>query len=270
MSFTRSSTDGPEATARVADATLHARHHRYRQWEGRREGRRVLLRRNRWHLVVSHADWNLPLPKLAGRITNVHDSADKFRTKFSDELNDIDHRDLEERLSHFKNKPDTFWEDNRADSAHTQVWEQKITTSQELFDLAYYGYELYKTFFPDNTKLRLWLDRLEPDWRVNITWLEGIDQHWVAHVPWSLLYVQPPVLGQPVDPMYFWGLRYRFNYLAHETMDTGLAARHRRPPRHSERLWVLLGRRRPGTRRRGEVAAGRVGEMGQPDVRARQ
>ncbi len=178
---------------------------------------------NRWHSVVSHADWNLPLPKLAGRITNVRDSADKFRTKFSDELNNIDRGNLDEKLSYFKNNPNTFWESNRADPAHTDVWNQKIATSQELFHLAYYGYELYKTFFPDNTKLRLWLNSLDPNGRVNITWLEGIDQHWVAHVPWSLLYAQTPVLGQPVDPIYFWGLRYRFNYLAHETTDTGLS-----------------------------------------------
>ena len=172
--------------------------------------------------VGTYADWNLPLPRLAGPIRNVRDSADKFRRTFSDELNNIDQRDLEDRLSHFKTNTDTFWEDNRADAVHTQVWEQKIATSQELFDLAYYGYELYKTFFPDNTKLRLWLDSLEPDWRVNITWSENIDPNRVAHVPWGLLYTRPPEQGQPVDPMYFWELRYRFNYLAHDS-DSGLS-----------------------------------------------
>lgn len=168
-------------------------------------------------VVNTRTDWTASLPKIAGPIKNLRDQAEKFRTTFSDELNNIDRLDLEGRLSHFKGNTHTFWEDNRGDTDHKLVWEQKIASSDELRELAYHGYALYKIFFPDNTRLRQWLDNLEPGWRINLAWSESIDPNWIPHVPWGLLYTRPPEPGQPVDPMFFWGLRYRFNYQAHDS-----------------------------------------------------
>ena len=55
-----------------------------------------------------------------------------------------------------------------------------------MFQLAYHGYTLYRTFFPTNSRLRGLLDQLPHDWRVDIYWGKQIDPNWVAHVPWRL------------------------------------------------------------------------------------
>src|SRR5262249_9373485 len=91
--------------------------------------------------------------------------------------------------------------------------------STQLYELAYYGYQLYQTIFPNDDPgtqvVRQALDSLTPGWRIDIAWSMQTDQAWVPNVPWGLLYREPPLNGTPVDPLNFWGLRFRINYLAH-------------------------------------------------------
>ncbi|HEV2706156.1 MAG TPA: CHAT domain-containing protein [Pyrinomonadaceae bacterium] len=160
-------------------------------------------------------DWSAAPAQVAGPIKNVRDAANQFREQFTDELNEIDRRDLIHRLQDFRSRPHNFWADDLSDPVHQQVWQQQISTSAELQMLAYSGYQLYESFFPPNSALRKWLDALPPDWRLDISWSAKSDSSWVASVPWGLFYGQAPVPGEAIDPMYFWGLRYRLNYIAH-------------------------------------------------------
>lgn len=164
-------------------------------------------------------DWGGSLTDDAGLIKNLLKRAEKFREEFSDELDDIGAPDLETRLSDLKNNGGKFWEDNLADPAHTQVWEQEMAKSDELYKLAFDGYNLYQTIFPPKSELRLVLDSLAPGWRIDINWLTANDQARPAHIPWNLLYTQPPQKGQPVDPENFWGLRFRVNYIMQAIKD---------------------------------------------------
>jgi hypothetical protein len=164
--------------------------------------------------VYTVTDWGGSLADDAGPIKNLLKRADKFREEFTDELDDIAAQDLETRLSDLKSDGGRFWKDNLADPAHTQAWEQ-IAKSDELYKLAFDGYTLYQTIFPPKSELRQKLDHLRPGWLVNINWLTLNDPAKPAHIPWNLIYTQPPKKGQPVDPENFWGLRFRVNYVTH-------------------------------------------------------
>ncbi len=126
-------------------------------------------------------------------------------------MNDIDPQDLNRRLQALRNDPSRHWAESLVDDAHRQAWETKILGSVELRKLAYDGYFLYRTFFPDGSELRNWLDSLAPGWRIYISWRNS----WMSHTPWGLLYMQPVVDGEPVDPMNFWALRFRVDYIEH-------------------------------------------------------
>jgi len=168
-------------------------------------------------------DWKGAQALIDPPIRNLRDSADKFREDFSDELNDVDPQDLSRRLTTLKHSHANFLQENLADAPHNQVWDQKIAGSAQLYDVAYYGYQLYQTLFPDDDPgtliVRKALDSLPPGWRVTISWSAQTDSSWVPNVPWGLLYSVLPVNGQPVTPLNFWGLRYRINYLAHSIKD---------------------------------------------------
>src|SRR5262249_50199985 len=154
---------------------------------------------------------------LAGPIQNVRDELERFRKRWAGYLNDIDPTDLAQRLL---NPPRPYhWESpvvpEDADYIHKQAWSQ-VETSVELRNLAYAGHTLFEETFPLGTELRTWINSLQARHRINLFWLPTAGADWVAHVPWGLMYLpDPPNLGDPVDPMGFWGLRFRTEYRAH-------------------------------------------------------
>ena len=176
--------------------------------------------------VDTQTNWNANDKQVATKINDIRGSAEMFRTKFSKQLNDIEPQDLEARLAAFKATPWAIWSDDETlqvcDEAHQQTWDNEIAPSKELYELAYHGYRLYDTFFPDKSTypLRAWLDSLTPAWRVNISWPAETDDNWIPSVPWAFLYIQPVAPGTLIDPMNFWGLRFRSQLRG---------ARHRQP-----------------------------------------
>jgi hypothetical protein len=161
------------------------------------------------------AAWSGIPANVAGPIENIRTSAERFRTRWEDYLNDIDPEDLAARLLQFT--PQADWDNLTAfsDSDHQQVWEE-VRASPELRNLAVDGYALYESFFPRAAPpLREWIDGLLPGQRLNISWLptSGV---WVPNIPWGLLYrFPPPSPGQPVDPMGFLGLQLRLSHYAY-------------------------------------------------------
>jgi hypothetical protein len=160
--------------------------------------------------------WKGAIALLDPIIRNLRGRTEKFRAAFSDEINDISPSDLENRLRILKKSHSSFWESDRADDAHRRVWDEKIAKSTELYEMAYYGYQLYQTLFPHNSLVRKALDSLTPGWRLNISWFAQTDSAWLPNVPWGFLYREPPVSGKAIDPLNFWGLRFRLNYLAYQ------------------------------------------------------
>jgi hypothetical protein len=109
------------------------------------------------------------------------------------------------------NLPTQSWEDNGGDikEPFAEAW-AGVAGSQELYDLAFFGHELFTALFADQD-LRRYLAELEPGDRVELTWLEETADR-VPHLPWPLLYLDEVNPGQPVDPMRFLGLRHRLGY----------------------------------------------------------
>lgn len=153
---------------------------------------------------------------ISGTIMNVRLAADEFRLEFSDDLNDISPSSLGARLSR-QFQPHYNWSTIRdfADKKHRRRW-NAIATSKKLLEFAFQGRQLYNAIFPRETDLRGFLDAAPPGHRINIIWRPTSGPPWVR-VPWGLMYrgeVRPDI---PVDPMEFWGLRYRLGYSAYPT-----------------------------------------------------
>jgi hypothetical protein len=139
-------------------------------------------------------------------------SAESFRAKHGDYLNDIAPQNLLYRLSQHHPGDDWGQLPDFADPPHQSKW-QTVSVSDELFKLAFYGHKLYNVLFPRNVPpLRDLLDQLEPGQRVNINWRSDSGGDWVPHIPWELLYVDDPSANEAVDPTRFWGLRFRIGY----------------------------------------------------------
>ena len=161
------------------------------------------------------AKWFGVPANVAGPIDNTRASAERFRARWEDYLNDIDPEDLAQRLEQWS--PDYDWTQlgNHADQQHQTSWEA-VQVSPELRDLAFDGHTLYEAFFPPKEELRSWIDALAPGHRLAISWRET-SSGWIPHVPWGLMYLpDPPAPGEPVDPMGFLGLRFRIDHTAHE------------------------------------------------------
>ena len=160
-------------------------------------------------------DWHGVSGNVAGPINNVRKAAERFRAKWETYLNNVDSTILLEKLQHWQ--PEYNWSNlgYHNDYNAKESWED-VKISSELRDLAYYGHALYESFFPQGTDLRTWIDLLIPGSRIDFSWLPNSGPGWIPHIPWSLMYLPaPPVLGQPVDPSGFLGLRCRIGYTAH-------------------------------------------------------
>jgi hypothetical protein len=157
-------------------------------------------------------DWHGQPANIAGSIRNLRESAENFRGKWGQYLNDIDPQDLLRRLSQFTPTYDWALWQSQADQRHADSW-MKASSSQDLRDLAVFGHELYETMFPPDSKLRIWIDALLPGYRLDISWTEASGAGYVPNVPWGLMYLpDPPAPGQAVDPLGFLTLRFRIGY----------------------------------------------------------
>ena len=157
--------------------------------------------------------WTRDNVGIAGRMRSLRAAAERLRGRWEGYFDGIDPADLEARLQAFTPEDDWSRLSNHADDAHRRRWEE-VALSAELFDLAALGYELYQALFPTGEELRGWLDALPPGCRLDISWLRRLEGA-ISNVPWGLMYARPPVPGDPVDPTFFLGLRYRIGYTAH-------------------------------------------------------
>jgi hypothetical protein len=161
-------------------------------------------------------EWPVTPAMLSGLIENVRKSANLFRARWEDYLNDIDSTDLVDRLT--APAPPCDWLDGgpKADAAHLAAWTE-VAVSPELRKLAHDGNVLYETVFPPRSRLHDWITALRPGDRLNISWLPW-DANWIPQLPWGLMYANDlPSPGQPIDAMGFIGLRQRLGYTSHRT-----------------------------------------------------
>lgn len=166
--------------------------------------------RNQW------TTWHAKPALVDGPMKNARDSAERFRARWEDYLDDVEPADLERRLKRNFVPYDWHALPEEADAAHRQAWDQ-VAVSAELRDLAFDGHALYQAFFPPGSELRGWLDGLPWGHRINVSWLPFGGADWVPHVPWGLMYRRPaPPLGTPVEPMDFLGLGFRLGYTSHQ------------------------------------------------------
>jgi len=159
-------------------------------------------------------EWFGTSARVAGAITNVRASAERFRAVHEAYLNDIDPVDLAQRLLDPTRQYDWAGMVDRADGEHRAAWEA-VARSKELRELAFDGHALYEAFLPKRSPQRGWLDALSPGWRLDVSWLDT-DPNWIPQVPWVLMYLPDlPPAGEPVDPLGFLGLRLRIVYDSH-------------------------------------------------------
>ncbi|MCX4672346.1 tetratricopeptide repeat protein [Streptomyces sp. NBC_01381] len=163
--------------------------------------------------------WEPDLPKVRGHIKYVHSALERFRSRYSDELNAVSVDDLRERLVRFS--PGHSWREpvNSAPEQVLEAW-RGIETSRELASLAYHGRQLFGALFPRGTKVREQIDRLEPGDALRVYWYRNGQD--LPHLPWALLYKDqraPSSLENDrwTDPRGFLGLRQRIAHLAYRT-----------------------------------------------------
>jgi hypothetical protein len=163
--------------------------------------------------VNDFVEWPANQAELPGLIGNARTALDQFRVEHQAALDDIDPHDLDARLSDFW--PNYQWTQDvhpRLVEPHRSYWAQ-AATSDSARRLANAGNQLANALLPPGSELRNHVEQLPPGSRLDITWqLEG-SASWTAHVPWALLYLQPVVLGQPVDGEAFLGVRLRLGYV---------------------------------------------------------
>jgi hypothetical protein len=165
--------------------------------------------------VDKSMQWNCAPALVTGKIEQVRSSAERFRARWEDYLDDIDPDDLALRFACWTPEFDWSKINDLSDSKHHIYWD-KVSTSHELRDFAFDGRRLYDVFFPAGTELRACLDSLTVGQRLNISWLSMGDPGWLPHVPWGLMYLLDiPVPGGAIDPMGFLAFRFRLSYTAY-------------------------------------------------------
>jgi hypothetical protein len=170
--------------------------------------------------------WASRYDEIVGVLDNLYNALKDFRERYAtgysaeichSYLNNIDSEDLFNKLHNLKNDQIYDW-DNLTDSSnseHQEIWNQ-VKVSQELRELAYYGNQLYEGCFPQQSKIRNLLDSLNSGALIKINWVSTPKSQWRSHFPWGLMFQQSvPDLGKEVNPLYFFGLRYRIEYISH-------------------------------------------------------
>jgi hypothetical protein len=159
---------------------------------------------------LSHpASWGPDVRAVEGRIRQVREALDALRVKQSAYFEGLSPEDLAGRLAGFR--PSADW--RVPAGASPEPWAD-LAGCPEVRALADEGYLLYAEFFGPDGDLRRYVDDLEPGDMLALTW--HAKTHYVAHVPWALMYREAPEPGQPINPENFLGIRLRLNAISYE------------------------------------------------------
>jgi hypothetical protein len=154
--------------------------------------------------------WAATRTILGNPVDNVRARLEDVRLEWEAHLNNVDQADLERKIKK-QNWSRSDWSHltGDADKPHLDAFDH-LAAGQSLFDLAQAGYSLFDACFPEKSELRKILTELPPGSRVDFNWTERSSAAtWISHVPWALMYIEPPIIGQPVDCERFLGLRLR-------------------------------------------------------------
>jgi hypothetical protein len=165
--------------------------------------------------VAAHVNWPGVKALVTGPMANLRRAAEDFRAGCEAYLNAIDADRMARDLAAWDPEDDWSRLRHRPDRQFVQAWEA-VETSDELRSFAFFGHQLYETFFPQGSELRAWIDGLDPGHRIDISWSAGQSDSYIPHIPWGLLYLPSvPPRGGKVDGMGFLGQRFRLGYLAY-------------------------------------------------------
>ena len=154
--------------------------------------------------------------ELSGPIATLRQKAETFRSTYSAQLDAIDADEFARRVERHLGTDYLYrtldWRSSahgiEVAAEHQSAWDT-IAESEETLDLAFYGYRLYNTFFPQGTSLRAVLDTLLAGSRINIDWPVDAGN---ASVPWNLMYTDLPPDSGAIEAERFFGLRFRLSW----------------------------------------------------------
>lgn len=151
---------------------------------------------------------------LRPRIANLRSAAQRLREAHPSYFELIEPDQLAADLPTARPEPD--WTDtiDELREEHSSAW-AVVAASEELYELAFFGHELFTAVFADR-KLQEQVAELEPGDGVELSWMVEFAPD-VPHLPLPLLYLEPVRSDRPVDPMQFLGLRHRLTYLRRQS-----------------------------------------------------
>ena len=144
-------------------------------------------------------------------VKDVRGALDGLRQAFPDYFESITAERLAEDLA--ASPPPASWADGEDDACPGPFREQwsAVAEGRELWNLAYYGHQLYQAVFDEHLRSSC-MDKLEPGDLVNVICYDGWGGRVVPHLPLPLMYTNEVISGVPVDPTRFLGLRHRIAY----------------------------------------------------------
>src|SRR5262249_36541047 len=148
---------------------------------------------------------------------SVRRSMEALRAKQEAYFNDLDPADMAACLAHGGWRQYDWGSFTYRSAPNRAQRFRDIASSDELRNLAGDGFRLFEAFFPPSSALRAAIDKLSPGARLDIDWPPRRGAGWIAQVPWGLMCVEPPIIGAPVDPTKFLGLRYRLSCTSFDT-----------------------------------------------------
>ncbi|MFD0268825.1 hypothetical protein ACFVGY_19985 [Streptomyces sp. NPDC127106] len=185
--------------------------------------------------VFAHVPWTATAGSLETRVANVRGALDRLRQAHGEQLELVSAEDLWADLARHVPSPDWVSDAQAPREPFASAW-AAVAESDELRELAFEGYQLYRALFADE-ELRRYVERLEPGDRLTVNWLEGVTER-VPHVPLPLLHLEPVSPGRPVDPSAFLGLRFRLGWMRRQTKGSRALGDWRRTTRAHLLYWV--------------------------------
>ena len=151
--------------------------------------------------------WRPGEGEVESAIANVRLALDRLRDRFPGYWDGIAAEGLLPALSRYMPEPHD-WLPRVQPPPQRADWGE-VATSEELYQLAYYGNNLYQETFGTDAR-HIIKENLVPGDLLRLVWREG-NSSWVPELPLALMYLEPPRRGH-VDPERFLGLRYRLGY----------------------------------------------------------
>ncbi|MFK0256150.1 hypothetical protein [Streptomyces sp. NPDC090445] len=185
--------------------------------------------------VFAQVPWTATTGSLEARVANVRGALDRLRQAYSEQFDLVSAEDLWADLAHHVPSPDWVADEHTPREPFASAW-SAVAESDELRELAFEGYQLYRALFADE-ELRQYVERLKHGDRLTVNWLEGVTDR-VPHVPLPLLHLDPVSPGRPVDPSAFLGLRFRLGWMRRQTRGSRALGDWRRTTRAHLLYWV--------------------------------